>query len=451
MTAVAPTVRGAEAPDRGRAARLRRRFASQWDPTRARTWAEVSKHGRVRRDDSRGWHIDFRTVLWPGAEKPRRIRVTRTHDYGKFTTKREAERCLRTIQDRSISRPLCDVLADYIDQEIPENTVLHRWEFDFLVSKRLQRRRGELSAAGLRELELMPGRGYLRFWEGRSVPEIQGPSLHRWREWLGENFEHLQPPTLRNIFGSFRTFVGHLHLMGALREIPPFPVIRRADVAKRVPDPVSLGRILAEIPEEIRGLWLARGLAGLRPSEARRLDVSNYENGTLRIRPEQSKTKKARELLISAVVPELDAWIRQYRTNAPPWAPLFINPTSWKEGQRWLQTAERAVWVAALEAAGLEHIAPNRGGRHAFITHEIAAGTDPYAVKDWAGHSSLNTTQGYVSVSSVTLARRMRPRESGPTVDQDQRNTRYAREKVVGDTRFELAPDSKNPRGKRPK
>jgi integrase len=391
------------------------------DPSRPRTWADVSKHGRVRHDAERGWHIDFRTVVWPGSDVPRRIRISKAPQYGKFASEREAERCLNTIRDRAINRPLHDVLAEYLVVELPENTVIHRWEHDFVPSKERQQQRGELSKQRLREFQLLPQRGYLGFWDGRSVTEVSTAACFRWREWLGKEFPHLAPKTLKNLFGDFRVFVGYLHLVGAIVDLPTLPVIKLPERARRVPDAVSLTRILAEIPEEVRGLWIARALAGLRPAEARRLNRSAYADGALVIDADVAKTKKARTLLIGSVVPELDAWIRAHRLDAKPWEPLFQNPNSWMPVKRWQATAERTVWIAALEAAGVEHVPPNQGGRHAFATHEIANGTDPYAVKDWMGHSSINVTQNYVSVSAVTLARRMRPRESGPAADRTRK------------------------------
>ncbi len=121
--------------------------------------------------------------------------------------------------------------------------------------------------------------------------------------------------------------------------------------------------------------------------------------------------------------------------------PLFINPNARNPERRWLEHAERNVWVAALKSAGVEHVKPNEGGRHAFITNQIAEGTDPYAVKDWAGHTSLQTTEGYKSVTAVTLARRMR-RRSGPIVDQAQKQVRkaqYNQVLLVGAAGFEPA------------
>jgi integrase len=352
------------------------------------------------------------------------VRLSRAPQYGKFTEEREAERCLNTIRDRAMVRPLHEVLTEYLAVEVPENSVLHRWEHDFVPSKILQRLRGELSKERLREFERMPARGYFGFWDGYNVSDIDTARLFRWRDWLGQQFPHLKARTIKNIFGDFRVFITHLHTTGSLRTIPTkYPIIKLPEAEKSVPDQVSLTRILAEIPEEIRGLWIARGLAGLRPSEARRLNRSNYADGVITIDAKQSKTNKSRQLMIGSVVPELDEWIRAHRLGAMPWEPLFVNPTSWKAEKRWMGTAERTVWLRALEAAGVEHVKPNQGGRHAFATNEIAAGTDPYAIKDWMGHSSLNTTQTYVSVSAVTLARRMRPKVQNPAAKKEERGS----------------------------
>ncbi len=388
------------------------------------TWADVEQIGKIRLDRDRGWHIDFRAVWWPGCREPRRVRITQAPGYGRFETEHEAQKALFQIHARLLDgKPLYDILSAYLKTDAPENTVLHRWNHEFLPEQARKHARGKLSRKRKLELERYEGRGHLEFWEGVSLRNVDTPMVRRWLMWLEEKFPQLQPRTLKHLIADFGTFLRFEKTLGSVDKVPDLPKIDLPEHEKKVPERVDLDRILAEISEEIRGLWIARSLAGLRPSEARRLDVCDYDfaQGVLRIPGSKSKTRKSRLLPIRDVVPELDTWLQRWRATALGAEPLFVSPRAVNPEKRWIEATERLAWVNALKRLGFEHIRPNEGGRHAFVTHEIASGTDVYAVKDWAGHSSLASTEVYKSVTAVTLARRMRPRRSGPILDQAQK------------------------------
>ena len=366
--------------------------------------------GKVRHIAARGgWCIEYRTVPWPGRAKPRRVFVTTCPDYGRFESEREAERAQIRIQAQVMDgdRQLCDVLAHYIN-EVPEDRVMYRWEKEWLEEVRRRARRGKIVGKRLEQFERYKARGYLGFWEAISIRGLQGGAMHRWLAWLEEHFPDLKPKTLRHVVADFGTFLRWLELMGTIPKAPPLPRIEVPVYEPRPPEEADLRSILEHIPESIRGLWLARSLAGLRPSEARRLDLADYRDGVIRIPSAKSKTSRPRALDVKSVAPELHAWLETHRRPAFGGEPLFRNPKGQGEG-RWSESSERRVWLRALRDAQLEHVKPNEGGRHAFATHEIAAGTDPYAVKDWLGHTTLTTTERYKKITPVTLARRMRP------------------------------------------
>lgn len=387
--------------------------ACQQDAWRAKTWAEVSQEGVVTWDQQRGWHVLFSAVWFPGGGKPVRVRFNRAPQIGRFETKELADLALTVLrQRRCAGTPLHDLLAEYMAKPKPEQMVPHRWRVEFVAAKRVAYERAEISHERFRHLRDLPNPGYLRFWADTPVGAITGPGVTAWVDWLRATYPALSPTSLRHIVADFGTFCRFLRSRGSLQVLPEFPRLQATRKARRVPDQGSVRKILAEIPEAERGLFLARSLAGLRPAEARRADVGDYRDGVLRLRPETVKTEEPRVLLIGQVSPELDAWIRAHRAGAPPWEPLFPSPRA-RDG-RWKPTPERRAWVAACDAARLERIPPNHGGRHAFATHEIAAGTDAWALKDWMGHRSVQTTQRYVDVDAVSLARRMRPSQLHP-------------------------------------
>lgn len=394
--------------------RARGARACQPPAWRATTWAEVAEEGVVTWDQKRGWHILFSRVWFPGADKPARVRFNRAPQIGRFKTRELAELALTVLrQRRCAGTPLHDLLAEYMPRPKPEQMVPHRWRVEFVKAKEAARDRGEISHERYRHLRDLPNPGYLDWWSDTPVGAITGPAVVAWVDWLRRTYPALEATSLRHLVADFGTFCRWMHQRGSLATVPPLPRMKASRRARTVPDQGSLRRILAEIPEAERGLWLARSLAGLRPAEARRADVGDYRDGVLTLRPEVVKTDKPRVLAIRDVAPELDAWIRAHRAQALPWEPLFTNPRA-RDG-RWRETPEARVWRRACRDAEVEHVQPNHGGRHAFATHEIASGTDAWALKDWMGHRSVQTTQRYVDVDAVTLARRMRPSHPHPT------------------------------------
>lgn len=393
--------------------------ACTWAHWRAKTWADVSELGRVAHDKYRGWHIDFRAVEWPEAEAPRRVRFNKTQQGGRFLDEAQAHQCLTLIRERAMGRPLYEILSEYMSQAPAEQCVPARWRDDFIAAKKVARLRGEISKDRLDALASYPRRGYLAFWDECPVGKIDGPAVAQWHEWLRATFPHLGPVSMKHILSNFRTFCGHLRRVGALPIVPEFPRVRVPKRRRVVPDHESLAKVLGAIPEASRGLWLARAYAGLRPAEARRVNVSDYRDGLLTIRAEICKTGEERQLPIAHVVPELAAWIEAHRKGAKRWEPLFPAPKA-RDG-RWKATPERRVWIAALQAAEVEHVKPNMGGRHAFATHEVARKTDALALRDWMGHASLQTTLTYVHADAVSLAHRMRPVAQFGTKAQDRK------------------------------
>ena len=383
----------------------------------------MANDGRVTTDRYRGPHIDFRSVKWPGRTEGRRIKINRAPGYGRFTSEDEAEKCRLEILAQSLHKPLYDVLSQYLRRETPENSA--GWNHDFLPAKWAKhQRKGKPSRKRIYELERYEHRGHLDFWAEISIHSVNESAFERWVAWLETKFPHLAPRTIKHLVDDFWTFLRHEKKFGVIDQVPERPEIEVPAHQPKVPNKSDRDRLLRAIPWSERGLFIARTLAGLRPSEARRLDVGDYDfrAGELRIQSVKSKTQRGRDLPIRDVVPALDEWIVEHRAEAKAWKPLFPNPRAENPEGRWMDRAERLVWTRAEKICGFEHIRPNEGGRHSFATHEIGDGTDVYAVKDWMGHTSLKSTERYTTISTVTLARRMRPKR-GTKSEQEQKES----------------------------
>lgn len=377
----------------------------------------MAELGTVSFEKGRGWYVLFSSVQFPTEPEPRRVRFNRTYQGGRFMDEAQAQQCLTLIRQRSMSQPLCEILAEYMPETPVGMLVEARWVKEFLPTKKAELERKEISQDRYRELEAYPRRGYLRFFAEVAASRITNPLVQLWLDWIKQTYPHLGQSSLRHVVTDFGAFCSYLERVGCLLHRPKMPAIKVPKKARTVPDRESLERILDCMPEEERGLWMGRAYAGLRPAESRRVDVRDYHEGVLHIRPEICKTGEERWLPLGDVAPELVAWIERNRKGASPWEPLFPAPVGRRRGRavkitdrRWRPTSERRVWVAALDAAGFQHVAPNLGGRHHFITREMTVlQTDPLAVRDFVGHASLETTMKYTHADSRRLARRMRP------------------------------------------
>lgn len=147
--------------------------------------------------------------------------------------------------------------------------------------------------------------------------------------------------------------------------------------------------------------------AGLRLSEACRLQTCHIESSRMLIRVEQGKGKKDRYTLLSPMLlKELRAYWRAFRPK------VWLFPSRHHPQLPLPDGSGQKMFYNALERAGL----PNKGGihslRHSFATHLLENGVDVYILKRLMGHSSLSTTAGYLHVSGERMAQVRSPLDS---------------------------------------
>ena len=182
-----------------------------------------------------------------------------------------------------------------------------------------------------------------------------------------------------------------------------------------------LKNYLASIPEQKRGLWLIRAHNGLRPSEARELNVQDYDfqRDTVTLRhSKKSGPRNEVELVTFSVDWEVAEWIHRWvdpRDAVRGYAPLFQNPDSYNDHHRWTPASERRVHVAACAEIGA-YFKPNHCGRHAFGTHamrrlkERTGAYDIAAVQKAMRHADPRTTQGYIDRDVIDIVHVLRPK-----------------------------------------
>ncbi len=103
--------------------------------------------------------------------------------------------------------------------------------------------------------------------------------------------------------------------MPAAPDIPPVKVPQHTPT---IPSIDEQQKLLAAIPWEIRGYWLARGLLGVRDEEAARALLSDYRRGTDSNSDEWLIRGKGGRDRLLPVPTELARWVREHRPALTP-------------------------------------------------------------------------------------------------------------------------------------
>jgi integrase len=203
--------------------------------------------------------------------------------------------------------------------------------------------------------------------------------LEDWSLWLADR--GLSPKTRRNALGAFHSFLSWLRRRGDIRDVPEFPWPKVEEHEPRVLTIEDQDAILDAIPEPERGIFLALALLGLRPSEARALEVADYQNGWITVDKAVkgssataviggTKTGRGKRLPLPEILIE---WITRHVVPAGRLrrSPLFINP---RTGQRWSHWALRDRWLSAAKAVGIEGVRLYEGTKHTMATEAVRRG-----------------------------------------------------------------------------
>jgi len=197
--------------------------------------------------------------------------------------------------------------------------------------------------------------------------------------------ERLSAKTQRNVSDAFRTFLRWLERRGLIEKVPAFPRIEVTGYEPRILTLDQQAAVLAAIPWDRRGAFLAGAFEALRLSEAeiRALDIDDYEDGWLDvskavkgnavsspIRVTKNRSSQRREVWS----PELKEWIEWRIAQATPEArlrgeiALFWNPTARNAPKRWAPDALEREWNRACEKVGVRGVPFQQGTRHTTLT-----------------------------------------------------------------------------------
>lgn len=382
----------------------------------------------------------------------------------KFADRQAAEFALMFIRSSvAQGRPLEQVIDLFMPNQ-RHNRVHARWR-DYVRDRAARRERDPIGDRRLYDLGRMVERGYLDFFADLYIEDLANALLEDWQNWMGQRWPLFfgkgrapeptdaqraagirgfhKPKTRCNIVHDFLTFDRWL-VSRDLRDRPlATPTLPEVDpTAPEVPSEDVLERYIALIPEDRRGIFLARSYDGLRPSEARRVTVGDYDFRSRVLFIERKHTKTPAGVRAIEVDDELGDWLERWvplteRFNAD--RPLFINPNQFRpnvlaskrasarlRGEpepittgAWEEDAETSVHKKACRKLGI-YYPPNVMGRHSAATHALRRtrerfGTyDIEAVRRMLGHREARTTLRYVDANVIDNASTRRIRSVPP-------------------------------------
>lgn len=379
-------------------------FPQPISPGYAARWEMARDFGSVRRDERPSgrvyWYVDVRA-------DGRRFKIRRIPVHGggsiRIGSEEQAQEVLGAIRDalRNQKTPL-QAIAPWLG-ESSALAFSRSWD-RFLAAKRTQGTHArQLSAKRLAELEAYRRRGYLEPLEAVPIHMLSYGLLEDWIGWLFARRPALAPKSIANVVHDVGTCLRWLVRRGDLAAAPELPPIRVPDHAPRIPTAETQARILEAIPWRERGLFLARGLMGLRPSEARRARVADWDPDAETL----AVMGKGDRYRILPVHDQVAGWIREHvdPRGALAGALLFTRAG----GRPWSDSSQRRAWirackaVGAVDGAGRHLFPPNEGMRHCWGTEAVNRGVGLDVVGKVLGHTSEKTTRRYARLSTAGL------------------------------------------------
>ena len=212
---------------------------------------------------------------------------------------------------------------------------------------------------------------------------------------------HLAASSINQAVNAFRFFYQHVAHRDLAKLRQAFPFGRKSVVRAQVFSVEQLEQLFTVgcVQPRDRAFLMTVYGGGLRLNEACHLRVKDLQSSRQQIRVVQGKGGKDRYTLLSPrLLEELRRYWQLYRLEG------WLFPAHHDGQQPMIDATGQRIFYRAVQRAGL----PRQGGihslRHSFATHLLESGVEITAVQRLLGHTSLNTTAGYLHVRQERLA-----------------------------------------------
>jgi integrase/recombinase XerD len=228
----------------------------------------------------------------------------------------------------------------------------------------------------------------------RKSPALLGPEDIRAYQLYLVNEKQAAPASLLLATAALRfLYKVTLHQPWSLPEVLPLP--HKPQKLPVVLSPEQVQQFLGGVSNlKHRAVLTTCYAAGLRISEALRLQPSHIDSQRMVIRIEQGKGQKDRYVMLS---PRLLEMLREYWRREKPQGWLF--PGHYPNRPLSKDMVAAACQKARLQSGLAKPITPH-GLRHAFAVHLLEAGADVRTIQLLLGHRSLSTTARYLHIAT---------------------------------------------------
>jgi site-specific recombinase XerD len=184
-----------------------------------------------------------------------------------------------------------------------------------------------------------------------------------------------------------------------IREPQKIPLVMSPDETKRL---LAVAHNL-----KVRVLLSLGYGCGLRAGEVVRLKVKHIDSAQKIIRVEQSKSRKDRNVMLSAEMLDL---LRQWWKVRRGFDATTLLQERWlfpgrRPGKPMTTRQLNRLFHEAADAAGIRKGVTLHALRHSFATHLLERGTDIRVIQALLGHDKLDTTARYTRVATGMIAR----------------------------------------------
>jgi len=252
-----------------------------------------------------------------------------------------------------------------------------------------------------KDYRLSVNRYIVPYFKDKDIRHIRHNDLTEFYRWIprGEKGKY-------NVMSCLRTMLRYAWRNEDIPKVPPFPRLtmgERPEIQYYTLEQQE--RVLAAIPARHRPIFAFGMEYGLRIGELRAIQWNDITGGEVIIRRAFAENKledstKTGEVRHYQVTP----YILQMLRAMPVLSSTFVFVR--EDGKPYTIKNLNAIWKAAVERAGLEHIPLRCAIRHSLGCQLLDAGVEIGVVKDVLGHKKIEMTERYAkrSKAQVTAA-----------------------------------------------
>lgn len=368
-------------------------------------WHVVAKIGRVVPRKHGGKITSYQLDIQHSGDRWRLSRARVGDSFVTLATREIAEFVLQEIRSEASK---CGSVARAVTphlQRPDEASMVPRWFDRWIEAEEDRCRGGDISPRTLGELKRQRKAGDFDAWCSTPIYSITYGSLEDWNR---DMTQAGRPQVMRKrILENFRRFLKWLERRGEIESVPQFPRVKISRKAPKIHTVNDQQKLLAAIPRERRGLFLAMAHT-LRPQEARAFDLLEWRSPDLLVQwamkglaadAPRLGLKEADWRVVTADT-ELEEWICWRVEQLSPEEKLrregvilFQNPST---GGRFSHHAITRTVRRATEKAGVEWVPPYAATKHTTATELIRSGTNPKMLQRFLGHADQRSTDAYV-------------------------------------------------------